>query len=221
MTSTDGVDQLEQLITAVRQQTAMSEYGHGEYFSGGNAAETMMRTRIAAAVERLTPAGSVYRDQLAAIDKARTSTDVMVIMAAGVAEALKADIENGYLRTVEELINANLFADFLEMADELHTKGFKDPAAVLAGSVLEEHLRKMAGLAGVPVVGQNGKPTKADALNADLTKAGAYNGLEQKSVTAWLDLRNKAAHGKYGEYSAEQVSALIRDVRNFVVRHPA
>jgi len=45
--------------------------------------------------------------------------------------------------------------------------------------------------------------------------------LEQKSVTAWLDLRNKAAHGHYDDYDHQQVAALIRDVREFLIRNPA
>jgi hypothetical protein len=40
-------------------------------------------------------------------------------------------------------------------------------------------------------------------------------------VTAWLDLRNKAAYGEYGEYDHERVAALIRDVREFMIRNPA
>lgn len=59
----------------------------------------------------------------------------------GVVVSLRADIEADYLQTIAQLIHADVFADFLEMADELQSKGFKDPAAVLTGSVLEEHLR--------------------------------------------------------------------------------
>jgi hypothetical protein len=39
-----------------------------------------------------------------------------------VARALRNSYEQGYLRTVEELIHADLFADFLERADELVSK---------------------------------------------------------------------------------------------------
>jgi len=45
--------------------------------------------------------------------------------------------------------------------------------------------------------------------------------LVQKQVTAWLGLRNSAAHAKYDDYGAGQVGALIRDVRDFMVRHEA
>jgi hypothetical protein len=74
---------------------------------------------------------------------------------------------------------------------------------------------------GLEVEKRDGSPKKADAVNAELTAAGTYNGLEQKSVTAWLDLRNKAAHGHYDDYDHQQVAALIRDVREFLIRNPA
>ena len=61
-------------------------------------------------------------------------------------------------------------------------------------------------------------PKKADAMNADLTKAGIYNLLSQKSVTGWLDLRNNAAHGKYDEYSQEQVKLMYQGVTDFIAR---
>lgn len=107
------------------------------------------------------------------------------------------------------------------MAEELVSKQYKDPAAVIAGSVLEEHLRKLTQRMGLTVEKPDGTPMKADTLNADLCKAGTYNKLEQKSVTAWLDLRNKAAHGDYTAYDQAHVEALIRDVRAFMTRYPA
>jgi hypothetical protein len=36
-----------------------------------------------------------------------------------------------------------------------------------------------------------------------------------------LDLRNKAAHWKYGEYDQKQVEVMLQGVRDFVVRNPA
>jgi hypothetical protein len=45
--------------------------------------------------------------------------------------------------------------------------------------------------------------------------------MDQKNVTAWLDLRNKAAHGHYEQYQKEQVALLISGVRDFITRNPA
>jgi hypothetical protein len=58
-------------------------------------------------------------------------------------------------------------------------------------------------------------------MNAELVAAGAYSKLDQKNITAWLDLRNKAAHGQYDTYSKEQVMILIAGIRDFIARNPA
>jgi hypothetical protein len=107
------------------------------------------------------------------------------------------------------------------MANHLLENGFKDPAAVISGSVLEEHLRKLAGKSAIDVLKADASPKKADALNSELAAKLAYTKLDQKNVTAWLDLRNKAAHGLYPEYTKDQVSIMLQGVRNFVSRLPA
>ncbi len=62
------------------------------------------------------------------------------------------------------------------------------------------------------------RPKKADRLNSDLAKAEVYSKLDQKAVTMWLDLRNKAAHGHFQEYTKDQVSNMIQSVIEFMVR---
>ena len=114
----------------------------------------------------------------------------------------------------QSLVRAEVFADFLEMAEHLLEQGYKDPCAVLVGGVLEDHLRSLCQSRGIPLQ-MSGKPKKADSMNNDLAFADVYSKLDQKNVTAWLDLRNKAAHGKYDEYNADQVRNLLVGVREF------
>ncbi len=137
-------------------------------------------------------------------------------------ESIKSELDGGWLFTIKGLIAAEIFADFIEMAEYLLSNGYKDPAAVMTGSVLEEHLRQLCSKNGIDTgVLRDGKmkPKKADLMNADLAKANIYNKLEQKSVTAWLGLRNDAAHGKYDEYDKQQVKNMIDGVVNFMVRN--
>ena len=47
----------------------------------------------------------------------------------------------------------------------------------------------------------------------------SYNKLDQKSVTAWLDLRNRAAHGRYEEYTRDQVELMVQAVTEFMARN--
>jgi len=52
-------------------------------------------------------------------------------------------------------------------------------------------------------------------MNIELAKAGIYNALWQKKITALADLRNKAAHGKWTEFTEKDVEDMIRGVRRF------
>lgn len=181
-----------------------------------------LTTAFVAAIDRLSPASNRYREIARAEIESKGPTSGYALTAlAGILNALRADYESGYTATVDELVHAEVFGDFIEMAAELLGKGYKDPAAVLIGSVLEEHLRALATKHGVSTVGANGKPLKADTLNADLVKATAYNVLMQKQITAWLDLRNKAAHGKYSEYNTDYVALMLEGVRTFLINSPA
>lgn len=135
--------------------------------------------------------------------------------------SIKKEIEGGWLFSIKNLISAEIFTDFIEMAQHLLSQGYKDPAAVIAGSVLEEHLRQLATSNGVDIESETEgvlRPKKADRLNSDLSKAEVYSKLDQKAVTMWLDLRNKAAHGHFQEYTKDQVSNMVQSVVEFMVR---
>jgi len=136
-------------------------------------------------------------------------------------KAASKEIEDGWLATVNELISAELFSDFLEMADYLLVQKYKDPAAVIIGSVLEEHLRKLCQKNGIETELEKDRKKefkKADRLNSDLYAKTVYNKLDNKSITTWLDLRNKAAHGQYVEYNFDQVTFMYEGVLEFITR---
>jgi hypothetical protein len=136
-------------------------------------------------------------------------------------EVIRTEISQGWLANLKTLVTAEVFEDFIEMAEHLLRNGYKDAAAVLAGGVLEEGLRHLCRKHGIEIeIEVDGQkiPKKADRLNTDLAKADIYNKLDQKAVVAWLDLRNKAAHGKYAEYEQNQVDLLLRGVTEFLAR---
>ena len=139
----------------------------------------------------------------------------------GILEAVLDEVENGWYQSVRSVVSAEVFSDFLEMANHLLEEGYKDAAAVMFGSTLEEHMRQLARENNVEIeVNINGKISlkKADLLNADLVKAGIYSKIDQKNITAWLGLRNSAAHGKYDDYSNEQVVLLSQALNDFMAR---
>lgn len=141
----------------------------------------------------------------------------------GVMAAAKNEVLGGWTQTATGIVSAEIFSDFIDMAEHLLAAGYKDAAAVLVGGVLEEHLRQLCRKHNISLVqGEPGneRSKAADLLNSDLAGHTVYAKLDLKAVTAWLDLRNKAAHGRYSEYTREQVDLVLQGVRNFIVRNP-
>lgn len=121
----------------------------------------------------------------------------------------KEDYEGGYIFSVGGLVKAEVLSDALDQAAELLKAGYKDPACVLVGVSLEVAIKHLVGKHALPI-------GKLDRMNTDLAKATAYNIAKQKQITAWADLRNKAAHGEWSAYSAADVADMLSGVERFI-----
>ncbi len=127
-------------------------------------------------------------------------------------KAAKEDLEGGYLKKLETLVLADIFTDFIEMAEHLVEQGYKDPAASLIGAVLENGLKRIARNHNIKV------KSKEDigSLNCKLADAQIYNRIMQKRVQVWNDIRNNADHGYFSEYSLDLVKEMLNGVRDFL-----
>ena len=114
-----------------------------------------------------------------------------------------------------------LSSDFLELASYLSSEGYKDAAVVITGGVLEGHLRRSSEKLEIAAMAENGLPKQADTLNRELAARGAYSKVDQKNVTAWLNLRNYAVRGEYDRYARDDASVLLKGVRALLGRYPA
>ena len=119
----------------------------------------------------------------------------------GILKSAKDDYEHEYLFELRTLITAELFSDFLDQANALRKAGYFQAAAVIIGCILEDTLRKICIKNGINITSTE----KLDKMNAHLAKHGVYNLLTQKQITAYVDLRNKAAHGKWNEFTTDDV----------------
>ena len=133
----------------------------------------------------------------------------------GILKAAKKDIEEGHLKKIETLVAADIFEDFLEMSEHLVEQGYKDPAAMLVGAVLEDGLRKIAKNNGITL------KSKEDiaSLNQKLVDAKIFNRLIQKKVNVWNEIRNKADHAEFEKYDLNDVKEMLKGVRDFLGQH--
>lgn len=213
------IKQLEIIVDEYAKYLEQSRYDDGSDVIS-NTLVRQLQTRAIAAIERTSGRSSVYFEKANAIFQENDNNYNKLAGVVGVAESLLIDVKSGYLKTFEELIHADVFGDFLEMSEHLVSNGYKDAAAVMAGSTLEAHLKQLANKFSVAVE-ISGRPKKSDVINSDLVKSNAYTKLDQKNITAWLGLRNQAAHGNYSEYDKQQVNLLISSIRDFITRNPA
>ncbi len=219
------LDQLDSIVEAYEGLKKQSKYEDLSDLGISVAYDLITRSR--AAIERISGRESAYSKQLEEvlnIERKYAHDYDRLSRIVGIIQSLRADLRAGYLSSVSEIIHGEVFADFLEMADYLLGEGYKDAAAVIAGGTLEAHLRQLCTKNEIDTEVTTSKgirAKKADQMNADLSRDGIYSKLDQKNVTAWLGLRNKAAHGGYDEYTAEQVALLVAGIRDFITRNPA
>ena len=217
------IDQLQNILTSYIQLKSQSKYLDLSDLSDENVSEII--TKGKAAVSRIVGNNSeYYKDILDVMRKTHLLDGTKMMSVCGTVKALKYDLENDYLKSFSELIHSEVFSDYLEMSQHLLSEGYKDPAAVLAGSTLESHLKELCKSNNIDIETTNTKGNivakKADVMNSELAKASVYSMAYQKQITAWLDLRNNAAHGKYQTYKIEQINLMIEGIRNFLLQHP-
>ncbi len=153
-----------------------------------------------------------YRELKRFADTKEISTNsYFFVHCLGVVEAAKRDFDSGLLFDMRRLISAEILGDFIEQAEVLLANGYHVPVASLAGAVLEDTLRKLCDKNSISIP----KSTRIDSLNAELARAGIYDKLVQKRVTALADIRNNADHGHFNKFKIEDVEDMVKWIRTF------
>jgi len=177
-------------------------------------------TRTGEMIQRIYPANSQHRESYKSCIKTSDFGNMHshnyshLAIITGLLRSMRHEISNGLITDINQLLRADIFADFLEMAEHLLDEKYKDASAVIIGSVLEDTLRKLAAANNIPIL-KDGKHLTIEPLNTALAAAGIYNKLFQKQITSWADLRNKAAHGQYDQYDYNQVRMMLLFTQDF------
>jgi hypothetical protein len=141
----------------------------------------------------------------------------------GVLNGLKDDYEAGMLDSLHEIIEANIVTDYMGQAEQLLGEGVPGnydyvPAAVLAGAVLEDALRRLCQRQTPPIDTHkpDGSPKTLDPLITDLQKANVFNKAKADMLKSWAKTRNYAAHGEFTQFNRSEVEGMIAGVKNFI-----
>lgn len=133
----------------------------------------------------------------------------------GILESAKREFAFGLLAHPKIIATADSMEDLLEQSDYLLEQDYKDAACVLVGGVLEETLRSMLENK-YPSIKFNPKDGLRKFNELLHKQASAYDKATFKLLDGYAELRNLAAHGKYNQYTKDQVREFILFTRNFI-----
>ncbi len=138
-------------------------------------------------------------------------------------KAIKEDFEQGFLGDLILQIESENAADYMGQAEQLLAEGTTGrydhvPAAVLSGAVLEKALRNLCikQIPPISTIKDKGGPLNLNSLIVELKKAGVFHETKAKELTAWADIRNKAAHGEFEKFTRSDVELMIKGIENFL-----
>lgn len=134
----------------------------------------------------------------------------------GALMALREAVGAGLLQSLETRLRANVHDDFLEQAKQLDNSGYHVAAMVLAGGVLEDHLKKLCQRQSLTWSG-SGSLSKYNDLLRDV----AYPQPTWRRIQAIGDVRNHAAHGEGDQVAPADVADAMQFISRLIADYPA
>lgn len=152
-----------------------------------------------------------YTNFLSAYDKCNGYEHFVTALGAIFLSA-KEDFEGGYVFNVELRISGEVFGDFVVLARQSLSEGYKDVAAVLACAALEDALKRYANVEGLEV----SEKTMLEVVNA-LKAGGHVSGAQKSLLDAMPKIRNMAMHAQWAKISEPDVSSVIGFVEQLLL----
>lgn len=141
------------------------------------------------------------------------NTEACVLKTIGALEGIKELVQDGMLLRFEDLVLAQFYADLIDQAEYLYSKGFIVPSAVIGRSVLEERLRRLCQVHDC--VPSKKRPTIND-FNLNLKREDVYDLIMFKNVDALASVGNAAAHGN--TTCKDDVRRMLDGIQDFLLR---
>ena len=94
------------------------------------------------------------------------------------------------------------------------------PAAVLAGAVLENGLRRLCQRQSPPIeaVKATGQPKRLNSLIDEL-QGKAFTPAKADQLRSWAKIRNSVGHGDIDEFSRADVEDMIAGIKRFLAEY--
>lgn len=140
----------------------------------------------------------------------------MAAISTGALQNLKGEIENGIVGSLQRTITGEVITDFIRLArmalDERDPQA-KNVAAVLAASVYEDTIRRLAATNGI-----HQREKLSDAL-VELKEKGLLQGSQVGIAQSYLSFRNNALHAQWDKVEKEAIASVLGFVEQLLLKH--
>lgn len=163
-------------------------------------------------VETFTKESATIREKLVGDTGARLLIDLVE----GALLNMKAELEAGIVGSLQKTITGGVLTDFLQLARAaLAEKGdnAKNVAAVLAASLFEDTIRRIAISNGIPHVEK-----LQDVINELKTKE-ILQGSQVGIALSYLNFRNNSLHAQWDKVEREAVASVLGFVEQLLIRY--
>ena len=161
-------------------------------------------------IARIAGETSIYFRELLSMGGKATLVNPSIVR--GILTAAMTDFREGFIVDAKLLVSAEVFADFLVQAEVLLENDYKDASAVIIRAVLEDALRRVCISNGIEVRDRAGIAELATAL----TKQNLLTAVQAKEIEAKKEIGNQAAHGRFDQYTKEDVLAFHEFVQRLL-----
>ena len=212
----DFAEVIKSRVAEIRRLST-DHQGSTEWFEAANLALSVLHDTVGGN----HPLISAIRDALGKADYSR---------AVAAARAVTTLYASGGLTSPRLAIAHELEGDLLEIAQQQVQRAEAAAqgeikmvhlgiAAFLAGAALEDGLRRLFDAHGLAYDAQRTSLAKLQAvLYQPASSIAVITASDNKQITAWGDVRNKADHGKLSELTHSEVLAMVIGVRGFLDR---
>jgi len=129
----------------------------------------------------------------------------------GLLKSAQEEWNRGLMRKIEYIIAAETFDDFLDYAISYHKGNKKIESSVLASSVLEDTIKKIAKKNNIAPKGLSLEP-----LIDELIKQNIFTPVKGKRIKGFGSVRNHALHAEWDEFDIKDVGELIKGIRELI-----
>ncbi|GIP17505.1 hypothetical protein J40TS1_31470 [Paenibacillus montaniterrae] len=119
--------------------------------------------------------------------------------------------KRGILKDIQYIVAAETFDDFLDHAFEYHKANKKNEAAILASSVLEDTIKKIATKNNITTKGVSLEPLIESLISSDILTV-----VKGKRIKAYAGIRNKALHAEWDEFDIRDTGEMIKGIRELI-----